>query len=310
MVIFVERGITLVDLLTIASEKLGVVARKIFTRQGGLIDDVNLIREDDTLYISEGEDFKGYWKKGRFTTLKVPFTTHSLDLLSCANWWSIENSIRLLSCTEMSTLTQKEPDSMLARMFTEDKNVAWYSQVDENGAYLIDRSPHYFEPILNHLRHGQIILDKNINPEGVLEEARFFGLTSMVERLEEATEKDREPDDETPITRRELVLRLLLTSTNKELRCQVSILCTGISFFGIQITKLNLEHKNFAPLTATKLGLIDDTCSSLHSLIHVIHLIFQSANLLGVKMLCANLEAASLRGCNFEDPAGSRANLE
>ena len=38
--------------------------------------------------------------------------------------------------------------------------------------------------------------------------------------------------------------------------------------------------------------------------------IFQSANLLGVKMLCVNLEGASLKGCNFEDPAGSRANME
>ena len=55
------------------------------------------------------------------------------------------------------------------------------------------------------------------------------------------------------------------------------------------------------------------------------------AQLLGVKMLCATLEGrliyfpsfkklkhisiflllgASLRGCNFEDPAGSRANME
>ena len=38
--------------------------------------------------------------------------------------------------------------------------------------------------------------------------------------------------------------------------------------------------------------------------------ILQSANLLGVKMLCTNLEGTSLRGCNFEDPAGSRANME
>ena len=27
-------------------------------------------------------------------------------------------------------------------------------------------------------------------------------------------------------------------------------------------------------------------------------------------MLCVNLEGASLKGCNFEDPAGSRANME
>lgn len=27
-------------------------------------------------------------------------------------------------------------------------------------------------------------------------------------------------------------------------------------------------------------------------------------------MLCANLEGANLRGCNFEDPSGGRANME
>ena len=36
----------------------------------------------------------------------------------------------------------------------------------------------------------------------------------------------------------------------------------------------------------------------------------QGANLLGVMMLCSNAEGASLRGCNFEDPAGVKANLE
>ena len=30
----------------------------------------------------------------------------------------------------------------------------------------------------------------------------------------------------------------------------------------------------------------------------------------GVKMLCANLEGASLVSCNFDDPAGSAANME
>lgn len=45
-------------------------------------------------------------------------------------------------------------------------DVAWSSSVDENGAYLIDRSPEYFEPILNYLRHGQLVLNKGINPQG------------------------------------------------------------------------------------------------------------------------------------------------
>ena len=34
------------------------------------------------------------------------------------------------------------------------------------------------------------------------------------------------------------------------------------------------------------------------------------AQLLGVRMVCSNLEKASLQNCNFEDPAGSIALME
>lgn len=37
---------------------------------------------------------------------------------------------------------------------------------DSSGAYLIDRSYVYFEPLLNYLRTGSLIIDHNINPEG------------------------------------------------------------------------------------------------------------------------------------------------
>ena len=32
--------------------------------------------------------------------------------------------------------------------------------------------------------------------------------------------------------------------------------------------------------------------------------------MMGVKLLCTQLEKASMKGCNFEDPAGSRSNME
>uniref|UniRef100_A0A1B0BKR4 Pentapeptide repeat-containing protein n=1 Tax=Glossina palpalis gambiensis TaxID=67801 RepID=A0A1B0BKR4_9MUSC len=34
------------------------------------------------------------------------------------------------------------------------------------------------------------------------------------------------------------------------------------------------------------------------------------SQLVSVKGLCANMEGANLRGCNFEDPSGLRTNLE
>ena len=52
---------------------------------------------------------------------------------------------------------------MLARMFSGELVPG---TKDENGAFMIDRSPKYFEPILNYLRTGKIIIDTNVSRDG------------------------------------------------------------------------------------------------------------------------------------------------
>jgi BTB/POZ domain-containing protein KCTD9 len=50
---------SLEEFLRAAGDKLGVIARKAFTENGALLDDVGLIRDDEKVFISSGEPF---WK--------------------------------------------------------------------------------------------------------------------------------------------------------------------------------------------------------------------------------------------------------
>ena len=66
------------------------------------------------------------------------------------------------------------PGSMLARMFSsETEEVMAAGAKDDTGAFLIDRSPKYFEPILDYLRTGMLLLDKGVNPEGISQTSRM-----------------------------------------------------------------------------------------------------------------------------------------
>ena len=63
--------------------------------------------------------------------------------------------------------------------------VGWLSATDGSGAFLIDRSPTYFEPLLNFMRHGKLILNEGINPlgEGKSNTCLMFTLCVMLNTL-------------------------------------------------------------------------------------------------------------------------------
>jgi len=288
------------ELLKEASEKLDIEGKVIYTRDGVRVQCITQLADGEALYVSCGEEF----------ALPCDFATtndgsSAMDNVQSKQWIRLNVGGKLF-LTTLSTLTAKEPDSMLARMFAHDNGVlVWQSSVDEHGAYLIDRSPTYFEPILNYLRSGELVIDKGVNPVGVLVEARFYGILSLIDRLEAKIKEDEPTSEATPLTRTCLIKKLMSTPPEWELRCQ------GVNLEGTNLSKLDLRHVNFKYAILRRANL---SCANLS------HCNFEradlsmakldGANLLGVKMLCANLEKASMHGCNFEDPAGTRANME
>lgn len=293
------------EILTTASSKFGMKAKRLFTRQGGEIDDIKLIRDDDILYVSEGEGFipigpaTGPLKSNELGPPKAPKGSYS-------DWVTLNVGGKYFT-TSRSTILTKEPNSMLARMFAEGDSgyLMTPSNVDTNGAYLIDRSPTYFEPILNYLRNGQLVYDTNVNPEGILEEARFFGIESVIPQLEAVIQSSQRTRDNLPLTRRDVINALILTPHSAELRFQ------GVNLAGSDLSRLDLRNINFkfACLHGCRMVGTNLSWCSLERA-DLSHAQLEGAQLLGVKMLCANLEGANLRGCNFEDPTGSRANME
>nr|XP_021204242.1 BTB/POZ domain-containing protein KCTD9 isoform X3 [Bombyx mori] len=273
---------------------------RLFTENGCEIVDVRVIRDDEKLYVNCGDSKS-------CDTIESSLAKLSLNRCSEVSDWITLNVGGRYFTTSRSTLQSKEPLSMLARMFADDNNMYLMnpSATDSRGAYLIDRSPEYFEPILNYLRHGEVIIDKYVNPRGVLEEAVFYGIDSMIPHIQKIIEDSKSYDSNHALTRMDVVRALIKTSTSIELRFQ------GVNLAGADLNRLDLRFINFKYAFLSRCNLsganLSYCCLERADLSHAN---LEGAQLLGVKALCANMEGANLKGCNMDDPHGNKALME
>lgn len=198
------------------------------------------------------------------------------------------------------------------------RNTIVPSLMDDNGAYLIDRSPEYFEPLLGYLRHGNLIIDKHLNPVGVYEEAKFYGFYSLLPELEAHIKQETMLQNTiersigvAPLTRREVVKAIIQTSSDSKLRFQ------GVNLSGADLSRLDLSNINFkySILRGANLQVIYSSWSCLYICFMMLYSFqgatlknccmeradmskcnLEGASLINCHMVCANLEGSILRG--------------
>jgi len=291
------------ELLKTASQELKMSASRIFTMDGAEVDNILLLRDDESVFVSSGESFCGQSSNvGNVIPCSSMGKARESRVEDNDEWITLNvGGTRFL--TTRTTLT-KDPDSMLARMFSTNET-SWSSRVDGEGAFLIDRCPVYFEALLNYLRQGALILNDKVDVKGVLEEAKFYGLSKVVEELEDRIRGKEKKSSIFPMERDEFVKILFSAPSICELRCQ------GIDLNGADLSNLDLRYINFklanlagCDLSGANLG---NCCLERADLTGAC---LDEASLGGVKMPRANLEGASLVKCNFEDPTCHKANLE
>ncbi|KAK9496696.1 hypothetical protein O3M35_006967 [Rhynocoris fuscipes] len=151
------------------------------------------------------------------------------------------------------TTLSRDPNSFLYRLCKEDSDLI--SDRDENGAYLIDRDPTYFSPILNYLRHGKLIINKDLEEEGVLEEAEFYNITDLIRLV-----KDRIIQRDTrPLKDNKKHVYRVLQCHEDELTQMVSTMSDGWKFeqlinIGSQYNYGNDDHAEFLFVVSREYG--------------------------------------------------------
>jgi len=150
-----------------------------------------------------------------------------------------------------------------------------------------DRDARYFLPVLNFLRHGKFIIENDISVEGVLEEAKYFGVKPLETLILDRLQPRPEPD----LIRRQII-RICSESDRRSFR--------GLVLDGVDFSLLDLMGANFckSSLRGCKFDGAD-----------LIHARFQDANLENASFKEASLPYAQFQNANLRCVDFSDANV-
>ncbi|KAM3315346.1 hypothetical protein ACQJBY_033834 [Aegilops geniculata] len=191
--------------------------------------------------------------------------------------------------TTAETLTQREPDSMLAAMFSGRHTLPHHPTT---GAVFVDRDGKHFRHILNWLRDGAIPALSDSEHYQLLREAEYYQLLGLVDYInEKLASKKTENSCEAELTRKDVI---------KCIQAQ-KIRFRGLNLSGLDLSKLDLSEVDFSYACIERTNF---SCANLHKakfrLVEAAHSSFEQAN----------LHECELTGANLQDAVLDRANVQ
>ncbi|KAJ6877369.1 FH protein interacting protein FIP2-like isoform X2 [Populus alba x Populus x berolinensis] len=137
-------------------------------------------------------------------------------------------------CTTIDTLTQGEPDSMLAAMF---RGRFMVSEDPDKGYVFIDRDGKHFRHILNWLRDGVVPTLTDAGYSELMREAEYYQLLGLIEGINSVLNKRKEGNElDAELTRADIIKCIQY----KKVKFR------GINFSGLDLSKLDLSYVDFS----------------------------------------------------------------
>jgi uncharacterized protein YjbI with pentapeptide repeats len=197
-------------------------------------------------------------------------------------------------CTTTDTLTQREPDSMLAAMFSGRHTLR---KDPDKGHVFVDRDGTHFRHILNWLRDGDVPILKDSVYSELLREAEYYQLINLIDGINAVLSKRKEDEElKTELTRIDIIKCI----QSEKVRFR------GVNLSGLDLSKLDLSLVDFsyACLRNVLFGRTNLQCAKFKD-VDAMGAVFHNATLRECDFTGADLRGAILAGANLQS-----ANLQ